>query len=92
MMKTMIFEQRRKDMLFCRECTRSIRLILSTNRVTISCFCMNSYGNENSSNLFRAQEDNDDNPCFPTRNDRIALINDRIIGERCVSESVFVTT
>ncbi|CAF3487840.1 unnamed protein product [Rotaria socialis] len=31
----------------------------------------------------RMQEENNENPCFPTRNDRMAFINDGIIRERC---------
>lgn len=34
--------------------------------------------------LFRIQDDENENPCFPTRNDRLAFINDHIVRERCV--------
>lgn len=33
----------------------------------------------------RNQEENTDHPCFPTRNDRMAFINDITIRERCVN-------
>ncbi|CAF1245306.1 unnamed protein product [Didymodactylos carnosus] len=32
------------------------------------------------------QDQDTDRPCFPTRNDRFALINDHLIKSRCVSE------
>ena len=33
---------------------------------------------------FRLQDEENENPCFPTRNDRLAFINDNIVRERCV--------
>ena len=37
------------------------------------------------SRLFRLPDEVNENPCFPTRNDRMAFINDNIVQERCVS-------
>ena len=34
--------------------------------------------------IIRLQDEDNDNPCFPTRNDRMAFINDNMIRERCV--------
>jgi hypothetical protein len=33
----------------------------------------------------RLQEDDDETPCFPTRNDRMAFINETLVLERSVS-------
>ncbi|CAF1153090.1 unnamed protein product [Adineta ricciae] len=35
------------------------------------------------SDLEKVQEEENENPCFPTRNDRMAFINDNIVRERC---------
>ncbi|UJR16391.1 hypothetical protein I4U23_003294 [Adineta vaga] len=35
------------------------------------------------SDLEKVQEEENENPCFPTRNDRMAFINDSIVRERC---------
>ncbi|CAF4056400.1 unnamed protein product [Rotaria sp. Silwood2] len=35
------------------------------------------------SDLEKIQDEENENPCFPTRNDRLAFINDSIIRERC---------
>lgn len=45
------------------------------NDISIECFVLFSC---------RANDENNDRPCFPTRNDRMAFINDNIIAERCV--------
>lgn len=33
----------------------------------------------------RAQDEDNENPCFPTRNDRMAFITDGLVRERCVN-------
>ncbi|CAF1019078.1 unnamed protein product [Rotaria sordida] len=35
------------------------------------------------SDLEKLQEEENENPCFPTRNDRLAFINNNIVRERC---------
>ena len=40
--------------------------------------------------LFRLQDEENENPCFPTRNDRMAFINDNIVRERCVCLKMIV--
>ena len=38
---------------------------------------------------FRIPDEVNENPCFPTRNDRMAFINDSIVQERCVSVEAY---
>lgn len=55
----------------------------------LSRYCLRDFVknlNKNSFVFLRLQDEEGENPCFPTRNDRLAFINDNIVRERCVSQ------